>query len=79
MKFKSKHYRKWFAYGGIGAVLMGTGLSMIVDAAFLRNNGVVFWDWVIYGTLALCVFMAGISFFGDAILSKVRYEKEQEK
>jgi hypothetical protein len=31
-----------------------------------------------YGTVALAVFMAGISFFGEAILSKVRYEREKK-
>ena len=28
---------------------------------------------------ALAVFMSGTAFFGEAILSKVRYEREQEK
>ena len=79
MKWKSKHYQKWFAYGGIGAMLMGTGLSMVVDAGFLRNNGGELMTWIIYGTLALVVFMSGTAFFGEAILSKVRYEREQEK
>lgn len=79
MKWKSKHYRKWFAYGGIGAVLMGAGLSMVVDAGFVRNNGAELWTWMTYGTVALAVFMSGISFFGEAILSKIRYEREQGK
>ena len=78
MKWKSKHYRKWFAYGGIGAVLMGTGLSMVVDAGFQRYGGSAFWSWMIYGTVSLSVFMSVTAFFGEAIFSKIRYEKEQE-
>ena len=79
MKWKSKHYRRWFAYGGIGAVLMGAGLSMVVDAGFWRYGGGVFFGWMIYGTVALSVFMSGTAFFGEAILSKTRYEREQEQ
>ena len=74
---KSKHYQKWLINGGVSAVLMGAGLSMMIDAAFWRYEQVAFWRWFTYGTFALCVFMAGTSFFGAAIYSRLRYEAEK--
>jgi hypothetical protein len=32
-----------------------------------------------YGTLALCIFNSGLCIFGDAILWRVRYERDLEK
>ncbi len=76
---KSKHWRKWFLYGGLSAVLMGAGLSMVTDAAFYRHSGAETWAWVTYGTIALSVFVAGVAFFGESVLSKVRYEQEKNQ
>jgi ABC-type dipeptide/oligopeptide/nickel transport system permease subunit len=51
---------------------------MMIDAGFVRYENPESWNWVIYGTVALCVFMAGTSFFGEAIYAKLDYKKEME-
>lgn len=59
--------KKWLTFGGIGLALVGAGFSVAVDAAFIRLANPSGWGWIIQGTIGLCIFNAGLSFFGEAI------------
>ena len=73
---KRKHlYRQWLFRAGIGLALTGMGASFIAEAAMLKYGGAEVWNWVVAGTGALCVFNAGLSVFGSAILYRVRYDR----
>lgn len=69
------YYRRWLIQAPLGLVLIGFGLSLVAEAAMLKNNGGDLWAWVAYGTVALSVFNSGLCLFGDAILHRIRYER----
>ncbi|MFT6998955.1 MAG: hypothetical protein ACJAQ4_002718 [Cryomorphaceae bacterium] len=73
----AKHKKRWLIFAPLGLVLIGTGLSMVVDAGMYRMTGAATLNWVIYGTAALVVFNAGLSFFGQAIIEKIRHNQEK--
>lgn len=53
----------------LALVLMGTGLSMAIDAGSVKANG---GNWFWYGTISLIVFNSGICIFGTAVIEKVK-------
>jgi hypothetical protein len=72
-----KHRKRWLTFAPLGLVLVGAGFSMAIDAGFYRMNGATTLNWVLYGTAALIVFNAGLSFFGQAIIEKIQYNREK--
>ncbi len=74
----NKYYRRWLIRAPLGLTLTGFGASLIAEAAMTKYGGAPTWSWVLYGTAALIVFNSGLSIFGDAVLQRVRYEREQE-
>ncbi len=62
---------KWMIFAPLGLSLIGFGKSLISDAARAKNAGEP-WFW--YGTIALCIFNAGIVFFGEAVKNAVLLE-----
>ena len=71
-----KKYRKlWFRRGAIGCTLIGTGLSITLDALAHRLNDADWWIWTGEGTAGLVVFMAGLAFFGDAVRYRVHMDR----
>ena len=73
-----QYYRRWMLRAPFGLVLVGLGLSLVVEAGFYKHAGAGTWQWVGFGTLALVVFNSGLCIFGDAILQRVRYERAQQ-
>ncbi|MCZ4409627.1 hypothetical protein O3Q51_12465 [Cryomorphaceae bacterium 1068] len=73
----SKHSKRWLTFAPIGLILIGSGLSMAIDAGFYRMNGAATIKWVLYGTCALIVFNAGLSFFGQAIIEKIKHDQSK--
>lgn len=53
-----------------GLLLTGAGLSMAVDAGFVKAKG---GKWFGYGTLALIVFQAGLCL----VVGSTRYDKQK--
>ncbi|MEL7247910.1 MAG: hypothetical protein AAFO03_05810 [Bacteroidota bacterium] len=72
-----QYYRRWMLRAPLGLVLVGFGLSLVIEAGFYKHSGAATWEWVGFGTLALVVFNSGLCIFGDAILQRVRYERTQ--
>ncbi len=73
---KKIYYRRWLLRAPAGLSLTGFGACLIAESAMLKFGGGPTWQWVLAGTLSLCVFNAGLCIFGDAILQRMRYERE---
>jgi hypothetical protein len=54
---------RWLLQSTLGLILIGTGLSMAIDAGFEKFSGNA---WVLYGTAALVVFNSGVCVTIDA-------------
>ena len=74
----NKHYKNWLLLAPIGLVLVGMGACFLTEAALLKYAGATPAKWVMAGTGALVVFNTGLSLFGTAIVSRVRYLQEKE-
>lgn len=72
-----KHYKNWLIQAPTGLVLIGFGVCLIAESAILKASGASTWKWVVAGTVSLTVFNAGLCFFGNAILERVRHERIQ--
>ena len=72
----NKHKKRWLIFAPLGLVLIGAGLSMAIDAGFYRMKGATTINWVLYGTGALIVFNTGLSFFGRAIIEKIKHDQD---
>lgn len=56
----NKQRRKWVVQGGIGASLIGFGLSLAIEASHWKHSGGPFWVWAGGGTLGITLLVAGI-------------------
>lgn len=68
------HYQRWIIKAPLGLSIIGFGLCLVLDAAFMKYNGTDTLHWVAYGTLALIVFNSGVSIFGDAVKHRMHLE-----
>ena len=59
-----EHRTKWAWMAPAGLAALGLGASLIGEATLKKGRGEPF---VAYGTLALCVFNAGLCLFGEAV------------
>ena len=75
MKTSAYHKKQWKFQAVAGLVLIGFGASLIAEAAIIKASDAPTWQWVVAGTIALCVFNSGLCIFGNGILHRVRYEK----
>lgn len=66
-------YRKWLVRGGLGALLIGTGLSGLLEVALMKHNYTGFWVWFSLGTLAFIIIMSGLSIMIDALRFKIMF------
>lgn len=48
-------------------MLIGSGLSVTLDALAQRIAGEAWWLWGFEGTLGLVIFMSGLGFFGSSV------------
>lgn len=65
---KNKSMIRWLLQAVGGLLLTGAGLSMAIDAGFVKSQG---GDWFEYGTGALIVFQAGLC----CLIDSIRYKK----
>jgi hypothetical protein len=72
------HYKRWLIRAPLGLVLVGFGACLIAESAMLKFSHAPTWQWVAAGTASLCVFNSGLCLFGDAIIQRIRYEKERD-
>jgi hypothetical protein len=80
MNSKQKRYfYKWLFSGGLGTVLVGSGLCASIEVGFMRHEGASFIKWFLLGTVSLALIMAGLSFMIDALRWKIKLEKERKR
>lgn len=76
---EKKLMANYWGFGGSGAVLLGSGLSVLLLGSKMKVEKKHPWFWVSTGGFALI--MAGLSFIGDAnryrTLAEVRRELER--
>lgn len=65
-------HKKWFLLGGLGILLIGIGLCMVIDSAFLKHEKPESNVWIYYGFCSLVVFNGGICIFGEAVITRVK-------
>ena len=63
---------KWLTFSISGLVLVGFGLSLFGEALYLKYNTQGTWSWIGLGTLSLTVFNAGLCFFGQGVIYRVK-------
>jgi hypothetical protein len=68
---------RWLLHGGIGAVLIGTGLCLTLEVSHWKQVGATTLEWVVAGTISLSIFMAGISFIANAVRYRIRMDKSK--
>jgi hypothetical protein len=73
---KNKHYKNWLIQAPLGLVIVGFGICLVAESAMLKYSGATTWQWVVAGTLALCVFNSGLCIFGNSIIEKIRFERD---
>lgn len=73
---KLKKYWLMHAVGGL--LLTGFGLSLFGEALIRKWENADFWEWALWGTLALIVFNAGISLVGQAVIFRVKMDSPPE-
>jgi ABC-type phosphate transport system auxiliary subunit len=55
-----KQGQKWLLKGGLGAVLVGSGFSLGVEASHWKHSGVALWQWMGGGTLGIAILIIGL-------------------
>ncbi len=78
-KKAARYFKKWKYQSPIGLTVIGAGVCLVAEASIQKFNGVEWWIWAGYGTIALVVLNTGISLFVDAALHRIRYEQQIEK
>jgi len=66
-----EHKRSWWTKGTCGIPLLGSGISMVVDAGFYRYAHPDDWRWILYDTASLIILMTGLILMIDSIKHKV--------
>ena len=69
--------KQWLWRAPLGLALVGFGLCLLTEAGQTKFAGADWTVWVPFGTLALVVVNSGLCVFGDAVLHRVRYERDQ--
>lgn len=77
--FMEELRKRWLKHGSIGCLLIGAGLSMLLDASADRVAGMAWWGWVAQGAFALVTFMSGLGFFGSAVRYLVHMDRLRER
>ncbi len=73
---EKKLLTKHWLYGGTGAMLVGSGLAVLLKGSSMRGAGQDPWFWVSTGGFALI--FAGVSFIGDSNRFKIMVDVLRE-
>ena len=71
---RTDRHTAWRRLAPLGLVTVGAGASAIGEATIRKATGR---PWVVYGTVALCVFNAGLCLFGEAVKQRALLEWEE--
>lgn len=70
-------YTKWLLSAVGGLTLIGFGLSVFSEAANLKHTNAPFLRWFLLGSYSLIMINGGLSFFGQAIIFKMKLENRK--
>lgn len=56
---KSKRWQWWFN-GAFGAILLGSGFCLALEASHWKHNNESFWIWTIAGIVGIALLLSGI-------------------
>jgi hypothetical protein len=65
-----KKYKSLFL-PGVSLALVGMGISLSIEAGFWKWDGRPNEEWILLGTLGLCILNSGLSLFGEAVRRKI--------
>jgi hypothetical protein len=71
------HKTKWLVLAPAGLMVVGAGACLINWAGNMKEKGEPTSKWVGAGTLALVVFNAGLSLFGNGVSESVLYQLKE--
>ena len=76
-------YRKrrirWWWQGGVGALLLGSGISCAVESGFLKHQDVPWYVWVLAGTGSFCLIIPGVVLLIKAGILENELQKERDQ
>ncbi len=75
MSKKKQLKKQWLIYSGAGLAMTGFGACLIAEAAMLKYAGADNWKWVLFGTIALLIFNAGLSVFGAGVVRRCQLDQ----
>jgi hypothetical protein len=61
---------------GVSLALVGMGISIAIEAGFWKWDGRPNWEWILLGTLGLCILNTGLSLFGEAVRRTIILKKD---
>lgn len=70
------HYRQWSELAPRGLLMIGAGISMIGHATILKARRKRGLGWILFGSIGLSVFSAGLSIFGESVKHRTLYESK---
>ncbi|WP_154854803.1 hypothetical protein [Cyclobacterium xiamenense] len=71
--------KQWLLHAVGGLLLTGFGLSLFGEALIRKWENAPLWDWLVWGTLALVVFNAGVSLVGQAVVFRVKLDRQKHR
>ena len=73
------HKKKWLLFAPSGLVVIGFGTCLVQWASAKMERDEPATEWVVAGTVALCVLNAGVSLFGRGVAESVLYQLREKK
>lgn len=70
--------KRYWITGGLGSLLLGSGLSGMIECGFLKHSDAPNWQWIAGGTFALIVLMSGVNLLFDSFHCKLKLNKQNE-
>mgnify|MGYP006439755301 FL=1 len=74
---RKKLKKRFLISGGVGSLLLGSGLSALIECGFLKHSEAPNWQWIAGGTLSLIILMSGVNLLFDSFHHKLKLEKEK--
>lgn len=66
----------WWLYGSCGALFLGSGLSIAIEASHWKHQGEPFLVWVGFGVLGIGLVVSGVVFLIRAGIIKYELSKQ---
>lgn len=55
-----KRKKQWWFNGVVGALLLGSGLSIALECSHIKHSGGDFWLWTLGGTAGIGLLLSGV-------------------